>query len=240
LVRRDNIRLAFATMVIALLLATPILGFNAIAVSDQLARLRSGAVAVDKFDWAALAFDFGDPGRNALDRLSRSRNSAIAKRAGEVAKAQRRWDVLDPTEAAPSPASLPLSRLRVLPKTVDVPADLLRALALPVACDSSDTDLNKCTLLYTPDATEAFAMQQGCFVNQDESSSFGATANCRITRMAVVDGKWTAVEKPERPVVPAKVYQAIRDGYKQGRVDVREVKRRQLFVGGVPVGEAFE
>ena len=77
------------------MLATPILGFNAISARDQVARLKAGKVSVDKFDWAALAFDFGEPGKRALAELQRSANAAIAQRAAEAAKGEGRLVIDD-------------------------------------------------------------------------------------------------------------------------------------------------
>src|SRR3546814_19443208 len=59
-------------MLLAAFLALPVLDFGAISTRDQLARLESGAVKTEKFDWAALAFDFGPSGRKALAELARS------------------------------------------------------------------------------------------------------------------------------------------------------------------------
>src|SRR3546814_9223276 len=50
-------RLAIALMLLAAFLALPVLDFGTISTRDQLARLESGAVAAEKFDWAALAFE---------------------------------------------------------------------------------------------------------------------------------------------------------------------------------------
>ena len=75
-VRTANMHLAVGTCVLAFLLALPLFDFGAISTRNQLARLESGAVAVDDFDFAALRWDFGDAGRQALARL--------AKRSGQV------------------------------------------------------------------------------------------------------------------------------------------------------------
>jgi hypothetical protein len=58
--------------VLALLLSTPLANFGAISTRDQLARLASGKVSPEQFDWAALRFDFGPAGRRALERLASS------------------------------------------------------------------------------------------------------------------------------------------------------------------------
>ncbi|MBX7527528.1 DUF4153 domain-containing protein [Qipengyuania vesicularis] len=83
-VRRANLHLAVGTCVLALLLALPLLDFGAISTRDQLARLQSGKVPVDEFDFTALRWDFGDAGREALARLTKSDDPEIAKIARET------------------------------------------------------------------------------------------------------------------------------------------------------------
>lgn len=76
--RRANLHLAAVTCVVALLLALPLLDFGAISARDQVARLDSGRVSAEDFDFAALRWDFGDAGREAL--------ADLVARAGEVAQ----------------------------------------------------------------------------------------------------------------------------------------------------------
>ena len=80
-VRNANLHLAVGTCVLALLLALPILDFGAISARDQIARLEAGKVDVEDFDFAALRWEFGDAGREALERLSRSDDDKIAELA---------------------------------------------------------------------------------------------------------------------------------------------------------------
>lgn len=106
-VRRANLHLAVAISGIALLLALPILDFGAISARNQLARLESGAVSAEDFDYAALRWDFGDAGRRALARLEKGGNATVAKLAKEAREQTARvW------RGYPTPAELDL---RVLP-----------------------------------------------------------------------------------------------------------------------------
>ncbi|MCW4460425.1 DUF4153 domain-containing protein [Sphingomonas sp. BT-65] len=145
-VRPVNLNLAILTCAVALLLATPILSFNAISTRDQVARLESGQVAPDKFDWAALAFDFGEPGRAALAKLAASNNPAFRRIAADIAKKKSRWQI---ERTAPDPASRLAAldkRLRILPRAVALPPALREALLGPEACGSGDD--RPCTLIY--------------------------------------------------------------------------------------------
>ncbi|WP_204336616.1 hypothetical protein, partial [Proteus mirabilis] len=53
-VRPANLTLAFLLCGLGLVLATPLISFNRISTDDQLARLESGKIGADKFDWKAL------------------------------------------------------------------------------------------------------------------------------------------------------------------------------------------
>ena len=85
--RAANLRLAAGVCVLALLLALPLLDFGAISASNQVARLESGRVSIDRFDYSALRWDFGEAGRGALARLT-ARGGEAGRRARE-ALAQR-------------------------------------------------------------------------------------------------------------------------------------------------------
>lgn len=82
--RVANLRLAAATCVLALLLAFPLVDFGAMSVSNQLARLQSGDVSVEDFDFAAFKWDFGDAGRDALEELIASEDAEVAQFAAEA------------------------------------------------------------------------------------------------------------------------------------------------------------
>jgi hypothetical protein len=81
--REANFYLAVGSCGLALLLALPILNFGAISADNQMHRLVSGNVTPDKFDFAALRWEFGDAGRRALRKLTTNPN----KRIGELASA---------------------------------------------------------------------------------------------------------------------------------------------------------
>ncbi|MWV27314.1 DUF4153 domain-containing protein [Aurantiacibacter rhizosphaerae] len=88
--RRANLHLAVVSCVIALLLALPILDFGGISARQQVARLNAGEVAVDEFDFAALRWDFGDAGRDALARLAEG-DGRVAELAAKAAEMEQRY-----------------------------------------------------------------------------------------------------------------------------------------------------
>ena len=89
-VRTANMHLAVGTCVLAFVLALPLFDFGAISARNQIARLESGEVTVEKFDFEALRWDFGDAGRDALALLAKSSHRGVAERALAAANAQLR------------------------------------------------------------------------------------------------------------------------------------------------------
>jgi hypothetical protein len=250
-VRPLNLTLAFIVCGVALLLATPLVSFNAISTRDQVSRLESRKVTPEQFDWRALAFDFGQPGRNALKRLQASSNPVIKTRANEVAKAERRWDVKDNSEAMRRRTDV-MANARVLPKGTRLPESLRDVLAEGYGCVNEE----KCSVLIASPA-EALVFRDHCFVvpapqpaptappsNPDGISE--ATADvvagglgCRNgERYTLNAGKWQS-GGGNRSVTRAEL-QTIAAAYAAGRAEIRTVPRRQVYIGGVPVGDPFE
>ncbi len=92
-IRPANVRIALGVCALALFLALPILDFGAMSARDQLARLKSGVTEAQKFDWRAMAFDFGPKGRAALKRLATGGSTAQQKAARAALASDRRWEV---------------------------------------------------------------------------------------------------------------------------------------------------
>ena len=89
--RQSNLHLAVMTSVIALILALPIFNFGAISASNQLARLDSGAVSAEEFDYSALRWDFGDAGRQALAELTESEDADVARLSAAAQMSDNRY-----------------------------------------------------------------------------------------------------------------------------------------------------
>ncbi|HEU4820130.1 MAG TPA: DUF4153 domain-containing protein [Qipengyuania sp.] len=97
-VRRANLHLAVVICGVALFLALPILDFGAISARQQIARLQSGEVSAEDFDYEALRWDFGSAGRRALVRLEASGNPEVVKLAREARLRQARIYPYGPVE----------------------------------------------------------------------------------------------------------------------------------------------
>jgi len=90
-VRKATFHFGLFVCGLALLLALPVFDFGAISARNQVARLQSGAADVDEFDFAALRWDFGEPGRRALQRLAQSDNAKIAELADAALSQSERY-----------------------------------------------------------------------------------------------------------------------------------------------------
>jgi hypothetical protein len=101
--RRANVALAVQAALLAFVLSLPVVDFGAISARDQVARLEAGRVAPDRFDWAALRFDFGPTGREALMELAEKGPAELRARAIEVLAARDRHSIDHAPETAPPP-----------------------------------------------------------------------------------------------------------------------------------------
>ncbi|MHA6722591.1 DUF4153 domain-containing protein [Sphingomonas sp. RS2018] len=233
-VRRANLRLAFGMMGLALLLATPLIGFNAISTRDQVTRLQSGRVTPERFDWSALAYDFGAPGRAALARLAKGGGTAATLARTALANTNR-WELRDLTEQAARRAAV-MQTVRVLPQAVPLPPGLVALLPGWDAC--GDTSNRGCVVLYRPGANEAVMVAGGCVA---QPGSERHVTVCAVRRLALAGGKWRVVEPYQAaPTSDEATTAALREAAAQGAVEVRDVTRRQVFIGGRAVGDVFE
>ncbi|MCH4892242.1 DUF4153 domain-containing protein [Sphingomonas sp. SFZ2018-12] len=226
--RRANLRLAIGTALFALLLATPLAGFNAIAARDQVARLESGRVSAERFDWTALRFDFGGPGRRALELLARGPDKALSARAAAALGQTSRYAAAQDAQRRASTASM-ARRVRVLPAGTALPDGLRDRLADIGDCGF---DTARCTVLFVS-PREALVLPDGCI------SGPATIAACDATRLERNSGGWAVA--PIRPVAGAGAAPgSLARDYRAGQLEVRRVERRQLFIGDQPVGAAFE
>jgi hypothetical protein len=224
-VRPANVGLAIGICAVALILATPLANFGAISTRDQLARLESGKVKPEQFDWAALRFDFGPAGRRALERLSSSGPAAFRAQARNALALTDRWAAREETRVGQDVRNL-AERLRVKPRQVPVPDRLLDALARQHTCG-----FGRCTLFWTAGAPAAVAVGLPC-------------ENCQAAAARLLvdeSGGWRVADAPgDTSIVAPPPLEGQREALEQGRVEIRNVQRQQVFVGGKPVGMPFE
>lgn len=210
-------RLAIALVLLAAFLALPILDFGAIATRDQLARLESGKVAAEKFDWAAMAFDFGPSGRTALAQLTKSIDKARADSARAALAAKDRYELAGPRGRAPMP---PIAeRLRVVPADRPLPAEALDVVAGTYMCSRAAA----CVAVWL-DADRLGVLGQ---YEPGDDVNFGFVSRGENGRWQ--QGDWTA----RRSGAPAKPLDL-----SNARIEVEQ--RRHILVDGVPESGAIE
>ncbi|MFL6844718.1 MAG: DUF4153 domain-containing protein [Allosphingosinicella sp.] len=238
--RSLNLRLAIGICLVALLLALPIVSFGAISTRSQLARLESGRIAPDKFDWAALRFDFGPSGRRAVERLARSSNPVIRDNAKAALAAESRWAARNEIEQyAEAPRGM-----RVFPAEVPVPAGLRDAVLGQPGRPGACTGKGDCFLFWKPGDTIAFAIMDPCPVEPKPEAAPPLGCGIRREVIELKDGRWP---KPDEEVTAttadpdraAAERRRQREGLRRGEIEVREITRHQLFIGGEPVGTEY-
>jgi len=125
LLARVNIGVAFVVLGVLLVLFSPLLDPARISVASQVARLASGKVKPDAFDFAFLRFDGARFGRAALDRLERMplpEADAVRRRIAAVRRMETRWDHKG---VAPQPLEL-AANLHMHPDGARLPDTFLR------------------------------------------------------------------------------------------------------------------
>ena len=221
--RASNLRLGLATALFALFLALPILNFGAISTRDQLARLESGANSVDEFDFSALKWDFGEPGRKALARLAKSDDEAIAKGARQAQLEESR----------------PYRPVTELDGQASVQIDWRGGNQTQRNAIGAYIEANR-SVCYRPPCYVVVTekrLQNGLGTHVVVVSSAGIVTHLGMTddnvfaQLRIADGKffssddWSSNSK------------SIERG---SELEVRPFEGRQLYVDGKPVGEPFE
>jgi len=216
-------KLAIGMMLLAAFLALPILDFGAISTRDQIARLTSGAVRAEKFDWAAMAFDFGPSGRSALERIAQSPDQNRGRLAKWALKAKDRWD-LNVAGYNPEAGELTFAAKPIEEKVRVLPAGHSLAPALYTLLDAKD----QCRT--SPCAAYALA--------DDRVAVVGRGKYVTLFVRDAKSGKWS---EDYGAFGPANAPGGLTDDdLQQGAIDVRTVQRRQVFVNGKPAGGVFE
>jgi Domain of unknown function (DUF4153) len=224
-IRPANVRLAIGLCALAFVLAMPVINFGAWSTTSQLARLESGQVTAEKFDWAAMRFDFGTSGQAAVERLAKSgKTPAIRVAAAKALKLENRWSGNPESDVAALK-----SRIKILPVEVAIPEALSAAIARQDNCQSA----KRCLLLYEAGNDEAMQLIQYC-------EDCAATTNHYVREggeWRISSGLNTDLDSPD---ARKRRNTAVGKSIDAGNVTVREVKRRQVFVGDEPVGNVFD
>ena len=211
-------KLAIGLALLALFLALPILDFGAISTRDQLARLKSGATPVEKFDWAAMAYDFGPSGRAALAELARSPQKVRADAAKAALAAKNRWDLGGPRGAL---LLKPFAeRLRVMPAERALPAEALDRIAGSYMCSRAKA----CVAIWLSDT------RIGVLGQNEPGESLNFDFVTRNDAGQWVQGDWAKPAPAKKAAVDLST----------ARIEVETVQQRRVLVNGVPESGTFE
>ena len=211
--RAANLHLAVGTCVLAFLLALPILDFGAISARDQLARLEAGKVDVEGFDFAALRWDFGDAGRDALETLVGSEDDRVAELAEEALNEESRHYRFPGSQ----PQSVRLANIRVISddpqmekRIRDHFEDLDWHCNKP--CVLIDTGINEGEDRRVKKVEERF-VSDWLISRNGESAGREAQA---------IEGEASPLYRPE------------------SQIEIREWTGRRVYIDGKPAGDPFE
>jgi hypothetical protein len=214
--RESQKRLAIGLCALALFLSLPIVDFGAISVQSQLSRLQAGKIAPDKFDWAALKFDFGPAGRKALAYYAKEGEGVAKKLANQTQKLESRYDIDRVTD-------------------VEQRADRLKSTVLVASPDIVLTDTLRHNIANMVDC----GAYVGCkLFRLDDHRLILLKAGGvppSLERMIIDERERKGVAEPTYPQPEVKD----RDVSKV-QIEIRDVPTRQVFVNGQAVGPPFE
>lgn len=235
-VRPANVRLALGMLALVALLALPLANFGAVSARDQVSRLNAGKTKPEDFDFQAMRFDFGPVGVRALEGLTHHGKTENIRRLAREARSKRER-TYGARRLSEESLTIRARTVRVVPVTVPLPLSLRDALFNellgPAACDGK----HPCTLFWKPGDIKAVAVGERCYGGDD----------CPVSTMLLKQesGVWkrrygydedaaqtTAQRKAAR--------HALSEALRRGEVEIRTVRRKQVFVGGQPTGDAFD
>jgi hypothetical protein len=218
-----QIRLAIGLCGLALLLALPILDFGAISASSQMARLESGKVKAEEFDWTAMAFDFGPSGRKRLAEIEKS-GPLIQRQLAKAALASKnRYEVGEASESVAEQSRLQ-RYLRLLSPDIVLTPKLRSALTGHNGCNDRPcalirVDPDRLLLVYSPhdSLVASRVIKPADLAKKEEVPSPAAQ---------------TAMAEDASHAKPIDLSRA--------DIELRKVERLQLYVDGLPVEKPFE
>ena len=210
-------KLAIGLCGLALFLALPILDFGAISARSQLARLESGAVTPEEFDWAAMAFDFGPAGRRALDRVAQEGPPDQRRLAGTALKTKDRYRIETVVRDIEQQANID-RRVRLLSPDIELTPAVRQRLAGFGGC----TEESRCPVLRV-DANRLLVVWQGADMTV-------------VPSIIELDRDPSGIDSR---AATSDVMPKIED-LQNARIEIRTVERRQAFINGKPAGDPFE
>ncbi|RIX31528.1 DUF4153 domain-containing protein [Sphingomonas edaphi] len=217
-------KLAIGLCGLAFFLALPIVDFGAISARSQLARLNSGQVKAEEFDWTAMAFDFGPEGRERLKEIARAGEAKQRQLAGTALKTKNRWDLSRETEIVERQADIE-KKVRLLSPDIRWSDELKRRVSALGDC----SERQQCALIR---------------LAPDKLVLLRTYADERYLSASIIDlavslpSSAGAVKTPDVVEIVATDTPAMKDvDLGKAKIEIRDVAIRQVYVDERPVGQ---
>ena len=214
--------LAVGLCALALFLALPILDFGSISARSQLARLESGKVKAEQFDWAAMAFDFGPAGRKALERIARTGPADRRELAGTALKTDNRWAIARQADIVENSVGIE-QRVRLLSPDIQWSDELKRRVSERGTCSEG----MQCALIR---------------VAPDQLMLLTSHGTGNYLSASIVDLKQRPAEqsRPDAmvPAMPVSGTDNVKADLGKAQVEIRQETVSRVYVDGKPVGPA--
>ena len=236
--------MAALVCLLTLFLALPILNFVSLSLNNQISRLNNGAIQADEFDYAALAFDFGELGRKALEAMQGSDNQAQVNRATLALAANSKWD-LDRSKEREKSAKVLESKLVIYPRPVSLPDELKAAINERAACAESyclliwEANSETARLLTSPPQCSNFRQQYSSdYFEADEYHYCSPTVTVldKIEDAWLVKGRFNRLTDEASQAQKQAEQKTISNAIEQGDIEIRTIEYQQIFIGDKPVG----
>ena len=231
-IRRANLYLALVVCALALLLATPLLDFGAVSAKDQLRRLAEGVISEDKLDLAAMAYDFGPAGREALESLkSNALPDFVARIDGVLdTKSRRQASFLERQRSVNNVSD----KIKINPPSWTVPDELLKVIGRNT-CEGD----GYCYLYASDNNSEVLVLEQMCSGN--------GKCQPRVKIYRLRNEQWR-FDSTRQPIFNLDKAAGSRDDYLKrldlaasaGKLELKPVQRMQLFIDDEPFGQVIE
>ena len=214
--------LAVGLCALALFLALPILDFGSISARSQLARLESGKVKAEQFDWAAMAFDFGPAGRKALERIARTGPADRRELAGTALKTDNRWAIARQADIVENSVGIE-QRVRLLSPDIQWSDELKRRVSERGTCSEG----MQCALIrVAPDQLMLLTSHR--------------TGNYLSASMVDLKQRPAEQSRPDVmvPAMPVSGTDNVKADLGKAQVEIRQETVSRVYVDGKPVGPA--
>lgn len=233
-IRPANIRIALGICVAALFLALPIVDFGAISAKDQLARLKSGRTEEAKFDWRAMASNFGPEGRKALSVLAKTGSKSQRESAKTALSSPSRWSPVVVAE-----------QLGDFERNIIYEAGSKKLDAQGQQIVLRDSYCKKiCRLVWLSERRFAIighrypaeVIETDIYIKSTKAEIDTLKARGQLDIYVAEPDQW----RQERLVPKNAADQPAKQLTAQSKIEIRKVERRQFYVDGAPVGITFE